>query len=69
MKLFLPEDKINRVIKKCRELLEKRICKIQQVAEVLGNIVAATPATKYGLLYTRQLESEKTQALSLNFGN
>jgi len=68
MRLSLPEEKIERVIRKCEEILQIRPS-ILQIAELVGMLVAASPATKYGMLYTKQLEIEKTEALTGNYGN
>lgn len=69
MKLFLPQDKMERLANKCTELARNRNRTILRVAEILGTLISACPATKYGLLYTRQLEMEKSKALFFNGGN
>lgn len=69
MKLRLQLDKVDKILQKCKIVQKIRNVQIQTVAELIGMLIAATPATKYGLLYTRQLESEKTEALFQNSGN
>jgi hypothetical protein len=67
MLLLLPVQKQNTVIRVCEELFRKSSITIQRLSEVIGTLVAASPATRYGMLYTRQLEHEKGLAL-LNSG-
>jgi ribonuclease HI len=63
MKLTLPADKCAKIIAKCRSVSRNKSFTIQIVAELVGTLIAACPATSYGLLYTRQIEHEKTKAL------
>ena len=42
---------------------------IRFLAKVIGTLISALPAVKYGLLYYRNLENEKTQALQKSKGN
>lgn len=69
MKLLLPSDKVDRLIGKCKAILKSDNNTIQKVSELEGTLVSACPATRYGLLYTRDLEIEKTQALQKSFGD
>ncbi|OXA47008.1 hypothetical protein Fcan01_18336 [Folsomia candida] len=66
MHLILPEGKIQKVVAKCTNILTNNSSSLLSVAELIGVLVAASPATKYGMLYTRQLEIEKSQALGLS---
>lgn len=63
MTLSLPEEKCNRVISKCDKTVNSSQITIRELAELIGTLIAAAPATKYGMLYTKQLEQEKTLAL------
>ncbi len=69
MTIELPEDKVVKIYKKCREAYDKSSILIQKVAELIGTLVAAVPANKLGLLYTRQLEIEKIKALQESHGS
>jgi len=69
MKLYLPDEKVNRVKDKCRQVLSAKSVTIQLVSELAGTLVSSCSATRYGLLYTRSLEIDKTRALSTNSGN
>lgn len=66
MGMVLPQDKCDTIITKCRSVSEINVTSIQRVAELVGSLVAASPATKYGMLYTRQLEIEKSKALVIS---
>lgn len=65
MRLSLPANKSDKLLSKGRELLNNATPTLLQVAEFIGIVVAASPATRYGMLYTRKLEVEKTRALGL----
>ncbi|OXA44814.1 Protein P [Folsomia candida] len=68
MRMLLPVDKFHKIISKCRMVLDANVSLIRVVAELVGILVAASPATRYGMLYTRQLEIEKTAALIRSSG-
>lgn len=63
MKLVLPSDKVARIVSKCREVLSSTKIKIKTVAELAGSLTSACPASRYGFLYTRSLEMDKTRSL------
>lgn len=44
----------------------KRTCTIEEIAQIIGKLVAACPAVEYGFLYTKLLEREKIFALIIN---
>lgn len=69
MRLILPEEKRQRIVTKCQAAIKSKNMSIQNVAELVGTLIAAVPAIKYGLLYTRQLEIEKIAALAINNSN
>ncbi|OXA40087.1 hypothetical protein Fcan01_25114 [Folsomia candida] len=66
--LNIDKDKCDKIITKCRSVSEISITSIQRVAELVGSLVAASPATRYGMLYTSQLEIEKSKALVASGG-
>jgi len=63
MSVSLPQRKITSVSNSIQEILNKSSVTIQSLSEVLGKLIAATPAVPYSVLYTKQLELEKTNAL------
>lgn len=65
MQLSLPSDKTEAIINKCKQAQACKTMTIQKLAELVGSLVAAVPAVRYGLLYTRQFEMEKVRALSI----
>jgi hypothetical protein len=69
MKLSLPIRKQSKIISMCNELLRANEITIQKISEVIGTLVAAAPATSNGMLYTRELEMDKTFALIKSCGN
>lgn len=69
MTVSLPISKISRLQNMCTQFLLPKPFTITQVAELIGNLVAACPGVHNGPLYTRQLEVEKTRILSLNGGD
>ncbi|OXA56602.1 Enzymatic polyprotein [Folsomia candida] len=48
MTLSLPEEKCNRVISKCDKTVNSSQITIRELAELIGTLIAAAPATKYG---------------------
>ena len=54
---------------KCLLVSSKQLFVIQELAELIGLLIASFPAVKYAQLCYRQLEIEKAQALKRNYGN
>jgi len=69
MKIILPQEKVERVISKCNRVLNAETVSIQIVPEIAGTLISSCPATRYGMLYTRRIEMDKTRALNLNNGS
>ena len=69
MKVFLPEDKKEKIKLACRSLRAKCYASIRHVAEVIGLLVAAFSAVQFGQLYYRNLEKSKSVALALHKGD
>ncbi|KAK6181897.1 hypothetical protein SNE40_009675 [Patella caerulea] len=69
MKVYLPEEKCNAVIKSCCNLRDKSTVKIRQLAEVIGKIISTFSAVEYGQLFYRKLETAKIAALKDNYGD
>ena len=68
MTIRLTEDKAKDVKASCLLLLSKTTCKIQEVARVIGKLVASFPGVMFGPLYYRTMELDKTTALKKNTG-
>ena len=66
MKLLLPDDKLQKIISACLNLVSKNNPSVREVALVTGLLVSAFPAVNYLNLYYRSLELCKSQALSKN---
>ena len=60
MKVFLPEDKKEKIKLECKSLHAKYYATIRRVAEVIGLLVAAYSAVQFGQLYYRNLEKSKS---------
>ena len=69
MLVELPEHRQEKLIQVCKDLFNKSIASIREVAMVIGLIVASLSAVDYGKLHYRQLESEKVQAWKTKKGN
>lgn len=66
MSLCLPVDKRNKISKLINIYLTLPKCTIREFSKLIGVLVAACPAIKYGWLYTRSLERAKFLALQQN---
>lgn len=66
MTISLTVEKKVRILKAIRLILLKKICSIRSFSILIGLLVSACPATKYGWLYTKRLERTKTKSLFLN---
>lgn len=62
MKLELPTENKIKIKQMLENLLNKRVIKIQCLAETIGTIVTACPAVAYGWLYYKPLEKIKLEA-------
>ena len=69
MIVYLPEEKVQKIVSECKKLVSKCQATIRQVAKVLGLMVSCFPAVEYGPLFYRKLELAKIQALNINCGN
>ena len=63
MKLYLPQDKIDKTVSACSSLISTASPTIRQVAQVTGLLVSAFPAVPYLRLYYRSIESCKSRCL------
>jgi len=69
MTISLPPNKREKLMKLCRDSIQCQRIKIRKIAELIGHLVAASPAVSYSGLYTRQLEFEKSQSLTITGDN
>lgn len=69
MIVTLPAEKVESVVKACKELYNMFQARIRQVARVLGLMVSSFSAVEYGPLFYRRIESEKTAALQQKKGD
>ena len=69
MIVYLPEEKVQKIVSECKKLVSKCQATIRQVAKVLGLMVSCFSAVEYGPLFYRKLELAKIQALNINCGN
>ena len=65
----LTADKKQNIMSLLNNLKRKRCCSLFEFSKILGKLIFACQGTEYGLLYTRIMEHEKTEALIQNKGN
>lgn len=61
--ISLPIEKCNKIIMLTEKFSRMRKCTVRDFAQLIGVLVAACPAAKYGWLYTKILERQKFLAL------
>ncbi|XP_047993797.1 uncharacterized protein LOC125232207 isoform X1 [Leguminivora glycinivorella] len=59
MSMSLPNDKRNKIAQLVNKFMKLPRCSIREFAQLIGVLVAACPAVKYGWLYTKILERQK----------
>ena len=69
LEITLPQDKIEKVQKNVLDLLSIEYPTIRRVAEVLGLLIAYTPAVEYGMSHVKKLESSRNKALGWSRGD
>ena len=69
MTVSISPEKAVKIKENCQHLIEKQKFSIRDLARVIGQIVACFPGTKYGPLFYRKLEKQKTLALKQAAGN
>ena len=69
MTISLTEKRRNALHSLLLNILRLKSPTIQYVAKVIGHIISALPASKFGSLYYRDLENDKVVALQSNQGN
>ena len=68
MKLFLPEEKIDKILKECRHLLNKTVVLVRNLAHLIGLLSSTLPAVKIALLHYRALQRLRHQILMSSQG-
>lgn len=63
MTISLPYEKIKNIKRCIQEFLKKKGCTIRDLARLIGRLVAACPATRYGFIHTKSLEKIKHSSL------
>jgi len=66
MKVFLPQDKVDRLVRVCRNLLSKSSIILRQLAEAIGLFVSSFLAILHGQLHYRSSEMFKIALLKAN---
>lgn len=69
MRVELTDQKRQSISSLAQKFRYKENCRIRDLAQFLGILVAACPAVKYGPLYTKRLERQKFLALENSNGN
>ena len=69
MTVTLTESKKHNLRVMISDVLNSHSITIRQIAQLVGELVSTFPASAYGPLYYRNIECDKTHALSLNQGN
>ncbi|KAL7287683.1 hypothetical protein TKK_0018079 [Trichogramma kaykai] len=69
MLLELPREKRLTMAKLIKRFLNIDTCKIRELAQFIGSLIACCPAMEYSWLYTKRLESAKIRALARNNNN
>lgn len=69
MTVRLTPEKIMKIKEKILTILRKQHVTIQEVAELVGKLVATFPGVTYGKLFYRQIDNEKIMALRKSKGD
>lgn len=69
MSFSLPKKRKDSIVGKLQILKNKQRCCIRDFARLIGTLVAACPAVKYGWFHIKLFEHEKFKALSSNHNN
>jgi hypothetical protein len=69
MTIKLTSEKKQKIKTMITKAIENRCMKLQQLAELVGNLVSTFPAMRYGRLYYRLIDNEKNAGLKVHKGN
>ena len=68
-KLFLTQDKEDKLIRAATDVLAKDSCTIREIAGLIGLMIAFSPAFRYAEGYVKHLEVDKIEALRVSCGD
>lgn len=63
MKIFLPEEKVEKSLIHIQRIRDAKTFKIREFAKLIGYLISICPAFTYGWLYTKRLEHLKCKTL------
>jgi len=66
MSLSLPEEKVTKIIEKCRSVISARSLKVRNLAKLIGQLTASAAAVLPAPLHYRYLQKLKAQSLRLH---
>ena len=69
MTVSLTPEKASKIKNACSTIVTKQLVTIQELAEVVGMIVASFPGVQYGPLFYRLCDNHKNAALKAEWGN
>lgn len=69
MKITLTADKCSSLKNQISKFLQSNQITILALSQIVGKLVASFPGVRFGRLFYRQLDIEKTRALKFNHGN
>ena len=69
MTVHMTPSKSANLIEACQSIIKKKSPTIREVASIVGTMVSSFPGVKYGPLFYRSLENDKTDALKGALGN
>lgn len=69
MKISLTEEKAQIIKRKIKEFKKKTQCTVRSFAQLIGTLVAACPATKYGIAHLKIFETLKQSVIQNDYDN
>ncbi|XP_052694156.1 uncharacterized protein LOC128172399 isoform X2 [Crassostrea angulata] len=63
-KVYLPDEKVEKIISYCNLISTKKVCFIREVARLIGLFTSSLHAINLGALFFRYLDRDKVQALA-----
>ena len=69
MTVSLSDDKADSMVNLSRTVLSKDTISIRSAAQLIGTFVSSLPGVKFGQLYYRRFENDKTKALKVSKGH
>jgi len=69
MSVYLPDHKVIKIRRLVRQALKYKKMSVLSLSQLVGNLVAACPAVRYGQMYIKRLEFDKIVGLRHSNGN